>query len=231
MRKSLYIAVLSVVLPFAVNSAQAHEIGDSFYGRANVKIGYTFQGYTGEVKDIINDAKDNGLDTNKFTHAVNIGIGYDIYYKLSKSINLFAGLEAQGRIPFVNKIVKAGDDSQGILEIFRFNARLGAKMIACKDVAFAPYALLGLNVMYFELGDSQAQISAISTGVDHTTIEKDNSLSSVGISTGAGIETIIKNRFTVGVEYRYGLNKFSNEDEPLKIKSHNFAVNLGVQFL
>lgn len=215
MRKSLYIAVLSVVLPFAVNSAQAHDIGDSFYGRANVKIGYTFQGFKGEVEDFIDELERFGVidyDTSKSTQGINIGIGYDVYYKLNSFINPFFGLEAQGRIPISSKIVKNEGAVHSLAEYFRFNSRVGAKIIACKYIAFSPYALVGLNVMQFEMK------------------AMDFKKTKTGLSVGAGVETIIKDRFTVGIEYRYGSNKMK-ELEFNEVKSHNFAVNLGVQFL
>ena len=205
--KKVLLSTLAVASSVAVNSANAYDFNKDVYGHAYGKIGYTFQGYTGVMKDAIDESE----DSKKFTHGLNIGGGYDVYYKLNNFINPFAGLELQFRIPLTSKVAK--DDRYNyeakIQEFLKFDARFGAKMSVCKDVAVSPYVLVGLNAMKYK-----------------DTLD-DYSKTKAGLTTGFGVDTIIKDRYIAGVEYRYGFNKFDD----LKIQSHNFAVNFGVQFL
>ena len=49
----------------------------------------------------------------------------------------------------------------------------------------------------------------------------------VGLNVGAGVEFVIKDRFTVGVEYRYTDVKVSGA----KFQLHNIGAKFGVEFL
>ena len=62
------------------------------------------------------------------------------------------------------------------------------------------------------------------------TIRNKKSKTKVGLSTGVGVDFLLKDRFIVGLEYRYAEVKFSSILDK-KVKTHNFGINFGYQFL
>ena len=214
-------------------SANAMDFGSNFYGKANVNLGYNLQGYQGDVKNLINDAKDENADTNKYNHGITIGVGYNFYYKLNKklfdkTIHPFVGLDITGKIPVAGtKLIKETDevrteDEEGnaegsenagnkIGEYFMFHVKAGAKLELNKDVAISPYYMLGFNVLKYKV-DSESKTTA-------------------GLSTGVGVETLIKEKYSVALEYRYTLNNVKGSESDLKVQTNNMMLKLGYHFL
>ena len=200
-------AVLSAtILASASSAANAYNFNDKIYGKAQFNVGYSLQGYSGDVKDSIDLSDEMGEKVNKINHAITLGAGYNVYYKYNSFINPFVGLEAQGRIPVAGHEYVEGAK---LLDVFRFNAKFGAKMNIAKDIDVQPYALLGMNVMQIKTSDD---------GVS----DKETK---AGLTTGAGVEAIFNDMFVVGAEYRFGYNKF----QEAKVLTHSLGIKLGVQ--
>lgn len=221
----------SALMASLTQNAFAMDLTDDVYGRVNVSLGYNMQKYTGDdFKDLRDPWKDSGAKTNKYNHALTIGVGYNFYLKVNDRFNPFVGFEALGRLPLAgNKVVDAnltgeyGDPdvlSAKFNEYFIFNGKFGGKVNIYKDIAVAPYAMIGFNVAQHKLRDESTEI------VNKT---------KVGISTGAGVETLFKvmnQEFSAGIEYRYTMNKFTIEyPEHQRFYTHNLMVKFGYHFL
>ena len=212
-------------------NAFAMDLTDDVYGRVNVRLGYNMQKYADDdFKDLINSWKDLGAKTNKYNHGLTIGVGYNFYLKVNDRFNPFVGFEALGRIPLAgSKVVDANlmdeFNNPDVLiakfnEYFIFNGKFGGKVNIYKDIAVAPYAMIGFNVARYKARDENTEI------VNKT---------KVGISTGAGVETLFKvmdQEFSAGIEYRYTMNKFTIEyPRHQRFYTHNLMVKFGYHFL
>ena len=211
--KFLKCAVLSAIILASANSAaNAYDFNEKVYGKVQFNFGYSLQGYSGDIKDHINEVEAMNnlaysfggpkIKTNKHNQAVTFGIGYNIYSKVHKLFHPFIGLEAQGRIPFAGSEVFEGTK---VLDVFRFNAKFGAKFNPSQSFSVQPYALLGMNIMQIKsAGNNEIQ---------------------PGATAGIGVEAIINNIVVFGIEYRYGYNKFNN----FVAQTNNLGLNLGIQ--
>ena len=105
-------------------------------------------------------------------------------------------------------------------EYFIFNGKFGGKVNIYKDIAVAPYAMIGFNVAQYKLKDENAELF---------------NKTKVGISTGAGVETLFKvmdQEFSAGIEYRFTMNKFTIEYPAReRFYTHNLMVKFGYHFL
>ena len=229
MKKSVAMLCAGVAVATVGTTSKAMDLGQNFYGKANVNLGYNPQSYQGDVKDWINDAKDENADTNKYNHGITIGVGYNVYYKLNKklfgkTIHPFVGLDITGKIPVAGtKLIKETDEvitdvDEGIAEgnenaghkigeYFMFHVKAGAKLELNKDVAISPYYMLGFNVLKYKVDD--------------------DSKTKAGLSTGVGAEVLFKEKYSAAIEYRYTLNKFTD----YKIETNNMMLKLGYHFL
>ena len=50
----------------------------------------------------------------------------------------------------------------------------------------------------------------------------------LGLSTGFGIEALIKDKFAIGIEYRKTSNKFKVNNNDIKVKTDNAMINLDI---
>ena len=232
MKKRVSLLCAGALMASLTQSAYTMNLTDDVYGRVNVSLGYNIQKYTGDdFKDLINAWKDElGTKTNKYNHALTIGVGYNFYLKVNDRFNPFVGFEALGRIPLTgNKIVDAnltdayGDPdvlSAKFNEYFIFHGKFGGKVNIYKDIAVAPYAMIGFNVAQYKVKDESTELF---------------NKTKVGISTGAGVETLFKvmnQEFSAGIEYRFTMNKFTTEyPERLRFYTHNLMVKFGYHFL
>ena len=206
------------------------DLADDVYGRVNVSLGYNLQNYTGDDFKFWQDgAKNYGGKTNKYNHSIMLGVGYNFYLKVNDRFNPFVGFEAIGKLPLSgSKIASESHIEDGDLvsstmkfnEYFIFNGKFGGKVNVYKDIAVAPYAMIGFNVSQLKLSNESGEY-----------FKK----SKVGISTGAGIETLFKvmnQEFSAGVEYRFTMNKFTfNYPSHVRLYTHNFMVKFGYHFL
>ena len=110
MKKRVSLLCAGALMASLTQSAYTMNLTDDVYGRVNVSLGYNIQKYTGDdFKDLINAWKDElGTKTNKYNHALTIGVGYNFYLKVNDRFNPFVGFEALGRLPLAgNKVVNA----------------------------------------------------------------------------------------------------------------------------
>ena len=136
------------------------------------------------------------------THALSVGAGYNFYYKFNDLFNPFVGGNVEFRIPLTQTVV----DQWGIklMDVFSMHMKLGAKFNICKEFAVQPYALLGM--------------SAIARKLD------DESFGGAAFSGGLGVESIIKDIFIVGLEWKASTAIGFQT-------AHQIGIKFGVQFL
>ena len=140
-----------------------------------------------------------------------------MYYTLNERFALFSGLEIQGRYPVDGEFASIDVYHYKYGEYLRFNAKLGLKTDLTKDIAVETYGIVGMNMAEFK------------SKQDGDGYDKMN----IGLTTGTGINFIIVDKFILGVEYRYGLNKFNNIGETnsaFKMKTHSVLAKIGYQF-
>ena len=223
MKKSLLLCSTALALGVTTN-ANAMDFGKNFYGLANATIGYSLQVLDGDLKDMVVNGEDF-YDKSKLTHGLTLGVGYNVYYRLNNFINPFIGLNVEGRIPLKSKLyscrVYDDDDNVGeetikFKDFFAMHAKLGAKMNLSKNIDVAPYYLIGFNIAKLISSDS-------------VNSEENFSKTKAGLSTGIGVDTILFNRYLVGVEYKYSMiNKIAND---VKAEGHQIGIKFGAQFL
>ena len=229
MKKSVAMLCAGVAVATVGTTSKAMDLGQNFYGKVNVGLGYNLQGYQGDIKDLIDEAKNANVDTNKYNHGITISGGYNVYYKwnqklFGKTIHPFVGADVTVKIPVAGqKIVdmasyelfnEDGDiseEQEGATykfgEYFMFHVKAGAKMEITKDWAVSPYYMLGFNVTKFKVDDE--------------------SKTKAGLSTGIGAEVLFKEKYSAAIEYRYTLNKFTDK----KVETNNMMLKLGYHFL
>lgn len=232
-----------------------------FYNKHKLSVGYEFQ-HNVTAKDQLNNTPTkysspafdqryyeyysyNPDAKNSRNQALTINVGENLYYKSTEKLHLFAGLDAQVRIPTDGKVnVKflegqtARDNSRGsydrtvdlnFVEHARFGAKIGAKVNASKYFAFEVYGLGGVNLATAEFEDVE---TFNFPKKDISSVKKTSSSKvDVGFNVGGGFETIVNDRYTVGVEYRYSKNDFSFQGaDTKKFKNHSVGIKLGIQF-
>ena len=214
MKKSLLLCSTALVAILSVN-AGAMDFSKDFYGKANVSIGYSVQILDGDLKDLVNNMKTSPAvsGASKLTHGLTLGIGYNFYYKLSNVFHPFIGLNIEGRIPLKTKLYSFTHLNYSVkfIDFFAAHAKLGTQLILSKNIAIAPYYLAGFNV---------AQL----------TDDDDLNERKIGLSTGAGIDTILFEKYSIGVEYKYSMVKNIVHGD-IKAQGHQIGFKFGYQFL
>ena len=198
-----------------------------FYGKVRVGVGYEYQKYAGgDIENLKDTARITpGYDIKRSNQAPVISLGYNLYYKLNNRFALLGGLEAQGRYPVSGSNVVSFytfDSVQKVKfgEYFRLNTKFGVKTNLNKKLDVETYGIIGMNVA--TLKTDYANYPEINT-----------SRTNVGFTTGLGADLVIVDKFIVGLEYRYGANKFKNLDEGVnsfKMKTHSVLAKVGYQF-
>ena len=196
-------ALFSAILFSSLNDAMAYDFSNNVYGKTTLKLGFTTQTYTGDVKRILNNANGENLHKSNATFGILLNGGYDFYYKTTKKINLFAGLNLEFRYNAVKIIMEEKEKIDDLMSLF---SRFGSKFIINEKLAISLYALLGFNVMRAKIYDDKK--------------------SSVGLNVGGGIDFIIKDYFIIGAEYSYSKNK----NKTFTIDGHRVSVKFGAQF-
>ena len=242
MKKSVSLLCAGALIAGLANSASAMDFSDSVYGKANVSLGYNYRHWTGDVKKSINASHIREIEGEPITitsmngksgaHGLTLGLGYNVFFKANDFFHPFVGLEVTGQFDIKNRSYLDGKESYETVgkywEFFRFNGKFGGKFIINNDFSVLPYATVGFNV-----------VKASSHVIDCTSPEYCPYWYKylVGLTTGAGVDVLIKDRFSVGVEYRYVKvqKTFTSApvDGPVKHvwENHNIAVKFGYHFL
>ena len=201
--KKLSISLLFFVLFSSLNSAKSYDFSNNVYGKTTLKLGFTTQTYTGDVKRILNNANGENLHKSNATFGILLNGGYDFYYKITKSVNLFAGLNLEFRYNAVKIIMEENKKINDLMSLF---SRFGSKFIINEKLAISPYALIGFNVMKAKIYEDKK--------------------TSVGLNVGGGIDFIINDYFIIGAEYSYSKNK----NKTFTIDGHRISLKFGAQF-
>ena len=106
-----------------------------------------------------------------------------------------------------------------VQEYFVFNAKFGGRVIVNEKFSVQPYATIGFNILQAKIHISQGTQTTYDTQID------------LGLSTGFGIEALIKDKFAIGIEYRKTFNKFKVSNNDIKVKTDNAMVKFGYYFL
>lgn len=106
-----------------------------------------------------------------------------------------------------------------VQEYFVFNAKFGSRVIVNEMFSVQPYATIGFNILQAKIHISQGAEMTYSTQID------------IGLSTGFGIEALIKDKFAIGIEYRKTFNKFKVNNNDIKVKTDNAMIKFGYYFL
>ena len=233
MKKSVSLLCAGALIAGLANGASAMDFSDQGYGKANVSLGYNYRSWTGDQKKIMNLINaEEGTKIYKSSHSIMLGLGYNVYYKATDWAHPFFGLEATGQFDLKGRTYVDGkgyyENVSKYWEFFRFNGKFGAKFIVNQDLSVLPYATLGFTVVK----TSERVIDCVSP-LDCPYYYK----YLVGLTTGAGVDVLIKDRFSVGVEYRYV--KVQKKLAPAPVdpvtkqvwESHNISVKFGYHFL
>ena len=242
MKRYFSLLFACLLAPVLTQNASAYNFNDKIYGKASVKVGFNYKYHTGTrintyLKDWNKTADIEGYP-QMFVHIrcaqyyVTLSAGYDFFYKLNDMLHPFAGFEATGMLPigsrtFARQYPYRPDAEMPkrmlstVQEYFVFNQRTGVKINPIKNVAILSYATLGFNILKtdrFRKND-----------VEHA-------ITSVGISVGAGIETMFLDRFSFALEYRFTRNKsigFGTSSYAMKCYTdgHNAMAKFGYYFL
>ncbi len=238
-RRVLSSFVLAGALFAGGKSAFSDEFGKipgKFYGHANAYIGYSFQKYKGFIEEQIDfhEYMEHDVSTRDRGHAIDLGLGYNVYYELNDIVHPFLGIDLRGRIPLYGFKAIDGTFSNTTLrvkylELLMLHGKFGAKFNLHKNVQLQPYALIGLSANYFNYDDTFQLFGG-------TESDKSDGNIWIGLSTGAGIEIIINDMFIVGAEYRYGaftaaINDGWGNKTYHAISNHTISAKFGIQFL
>ena len=226
------------------NSTSAMDFSDNVYGKANVSIGYNYRSIAGDFRKVIGmpyEADYDGDDVadfigvmkgHKSSHGLTLGLGYNVYFKANDWFHPFVGLEATGQFDIKNRRYLYGKESYETVakywEFLRFNGKFGGKFIINNDFSVLPYATVGFNI-----------VKTSSYVIDCTSPEYCPYWYKylVGLTTGAGVDVLIKDRFSIGVEYRYVKvqKTFTSTlvagPEKHVWENHNISVKFGYHFL
>ena len=96
MKKTIFFACCASCM--LSNGAFAYDFNDEFYGKANVKMGYSFEKVRGDIADenkIERGLKEFGFDLKNtdYLHNLNFVLGYDIYFRATDLIHPFFGVD------------------------------------------------------------------------------------------------------------------------------------------
>lgn len=106
-------------------------------------------------------------------------------------------------------------------EYLMFDLKFGCKIFFNNNIALSPYYMMGLNI-------AQAQVNI---ALHDRNIS--NKVTTAGFITGVGVEAVIKDRYSITIEYRHSINKFnfSSHKEKLDVSSNNLGIKFGYYFL
>ena len=211
---------------FIANVANADNFSDKLYGRA--KLGFGFSAKNINIQG--NDDEEGGISGVKKTKPkMIIDFNYNVYYKLNDFVDPFVGVNFRGAIPlngnsigkvyenevnpYSGEVVDTTEYKMGYQEYMSMALNLGAKLKINNNLAVAPYGLVGFSI-------DKSQVSSP---------EENFYTADVGFVTGAGVEMILFDRFSIGAEYRYGQTKFSGST--VKVRKNEGLIKFGVFFL
>jgi len=216
--KVLVLAALPIVGMSATAGAHEFKNGSSFYGNFRVNLGYQMgidqQFVNNSTKDPIKEfSKDNdgiGNDYNNLTpltHKITLGALYNVYYKNSSDIfHPFVGAGIQLNIPVaawetVEKTGKIYYNKQAIYDFLEVNLRAGVKIKAIEGLAIEPYVGYGKTLAVIVSKTHNGYIDK-----DTRTYGDLNLLDTYY----AGIDFVIKEKFSIGVGYKFlDMSKFN----------------------
>lgn len=232
----------------AFNVAEAKsDFFDKFYVRGNAYVGYNYSMSNYSMVGVRNNVDLLGLNDPYETksilrHSPIVGVGANLYFKISKRLDLLAGVDITGRIPVGTKTeesrsfneyeeIYAYSDSYVFQEYAKLNAKLGVKVNFNKSFAVESYGLAGINVAKFDRNFNY--VSRVGSLVEYN-----KAGINIGTVFGAGANFVIKDRYTVGVEYYNSRNarniSGTHRGDEIGFKSklniHNVLVKFGVQF-
>ncbi len=167
-----------------------------------------------------------------------IGFDVNLYFRLIKNLQLFAGLDAMTRnlgaaTYEYNKVgvLTLSLDRQAynylnvtFREYLRLSAKFGARINICKNLAIEPYVLGGINISSINYSTKFSFIFSQYNSGNKTDI---------GRVFGSGANFILKDRYIIGVEYYNTVNKVNINDrfyQSFKLKVHNIFIKFGIQF-
>ena len=183
MKKVLLLS--SAICLLSNTSAFSYDFSENIYGKANIKIGSSYEHVEGDIlKENQDDrkmemlAKAYGFDMDDIGNTddlfnVDISAGYDFYFKVAKKIHLFAGTEITARIPVNIKTRNMTDqknyfsaDIKGGVRIHELFSELSKKLDFQLYGVFG-YALLErLNKNFMGTGKNEAEkVNALNYGV------------------------------------------------------------------
>lgn len=155
MKKYKLLSLSLSLLAVYNNYANAFDLGKDFYGKVNIKAGYSSQFYSGEIKNII----DNSLNSNPLAHSINGSIGLDVFYKATRIIHPFVGLEVGGNYNFKSDFVREHKFNRYL----NVNARIGTSFRINRKFRINPYAVVGINLSKYSAPGSSNSVSTNNT--------------------------------------------------------------------
>lgn len=202
MKKILFLSIVLSTVAYSV--AQSVEFGDAkFYGKMNAKIGYNAVFYQGTVSDKIKFAKEAEEQNNPVAHSVNASVGFDVFYKATRVIHPFAGLEVGGSYALKGDFIKDNTFNQ----FLNVNARLGTSFKINRNLSIRPYGIIGFNVSQYKVGSGSSFNNNLNEEDFHL-----ETIDSKELALGAIKEMEIRNMFN---EYINEYNKNGYKQESL----------------
>ena len=211
--KKIYLLCAGIFTMCFSQNAFSVDFSEKFYGKAYIGIGYNKQIYTGLWKENYIDPYESlgsfGIIPHTKNHTIDINIGNNIYFRMNSYLRPFIGAEIVGKIPIKDHGMWAGYIIR-LYERFVVHGKIGLKINVVKGwFAVSPYYIVGANVYQIK-----------------SDLEK---YKDVDLSTGAGMEFLVKERVSLSFEYRRTRNYFGVLCE--KLETNNFATRLSVYFL
>ncbi len=191
-----------------------------FRNRVKIGFGASWQSSTVDGIDTEWWGVDDFVGTKKNNVAIDINIGDNIYYKLNDVVHPFVGLELKVRIPVTSdKFYMSGDGMHGFgyKELFVSSLNIGAKINVTNNFSIAPYGLVG--VFAHRIRD-----------YDYEYNDDIWSDTNIAFTAGGGIELIMLDRCSIGLEYRYSKGEFKHIFKGTNAVNHTVATKFSVYF-
>ena len=206
------------------NGAFAYDFNDEFYGKANVKMGYSFEKVRGDIADenkIERGLKEFGFDLKNtdYLHNLNFVLGYDIYFRATDLIHPFFGVDFGVRAPLKIKTREVTKQKN----YFSVDIKAGVRFNnIIKNVSVQPYGVFGYALL--------ERYNMRWMGTTETRAEKVNAL-----NYGAGVDVIydINDKIGImcGIEYKRVSALDGTKYTNFKLVTDQVEIKLGVQFL
>ena len=222
MKKTIFFACCASCM--LSNGAFAYDFNDKIYGKANFKIGYSMEKVRGDIlQENIGDrflARFLGdLGSNDYIHNFDFALGYDFYFKATKLIHPFVGVEFDVRAPLNINTRNATKQKN----YFSADLKAGIKFNnIASGISLQPYGVFGYALL------ERYNINWM--GTTENRAEKVNAL-----NYGVGIDIIydINDKIGVigGIEYKRVKALERTEYTHFALETDQVEVKLGVQFL